>query len=114
MVGPQFKEERMQPWTPITMLLLVLLAWPLAESRAQNTPKGDGNELLQRCMSALRVHDAGQGDTSTRVQASWCLGYVQGFADGHTGATVDATTGAVLCPPDGWRPTGQLVRILVQ
>jgi hypothetical protein len=74
---------------------------------------------LQQCTDALRVvgagHKAGQLDTSTQIQATWCLAYVTGFADGHTVATVDAAMGShLLCPPDGWRSAEQLAQILVE
>ena len=81
--------------------MAMVVVWA-AESLAQGTLAYDGHELVRRCTSALRVHNAGQGDTHTWRQATWCLAYVAGFADGHTVATVDAAMRSrALCPPDG-------------
>ena len=105
----------MPRWMSRTILLCFLCAAASTATWAQGTPTTDGHAFLQRCTAALRVDEAGQGDNSTQQQALWCLGYVAGFADGHTLGTVEMTLGSpLLCPPDGWRPAGQLVRLLVE
>jgi len=105
----------MHCWASLAVLLLVLLTWPLRSGVAQHTPKNDGHTLLRLCTSALRVFDSGHGDMHTWLESSWCQGYIVGFADGYTMVTGEAARGAaVLCPPEGWRPAEQLIRILVE
>jgi hypothetical protein len=92
----------MPRWMSRTILLCFLCAAASTATWAQGTPTTDGHALLQRCTAALRVDEAGQGDNSTQQQALWCLGYVAGFADGHTLGTVEMTLGSpLLCPRTG-------------
>jgi hypothetical protein len=104
----------MRPGVLVIVLLLVRFVWEPAETGAADTQTMDGNELLRRCTSALQTLDTGQGDLDTQTEASWCLGYVLGFSAGQTAEHVNSTLPSpMLCPPQGWPPAWQLVRILV-
>jgi hypothetical protein len=90
-------------------LSLVLCA--VAAFGANDT--GDGNKLLSKCTSAVKLQDSEALSPSEMRDAEWCLGYVSGIDDGIEMAFGTSNTARLYCIPEGVT-SGQGVRVVVK
>jgi hypothetical protein len=74
---------------------------------------GDGNKLLSKCSSAVKLQDNESLSPSDMRDAEWCLGYVSGIDDGIEIASGTRNTARPYCIPEGVT-TGQGVRVVVK
>ena len=89
---------------PLTVLLLL---FPIATAAAPLGPGGIGKEsgeqLLARCEPALRMIEAGSDaglSASEHVDATSCIGFVDGFIWGHAWSAWRERTDMFYCPPE--------------
>ncbi|HZF24419.1 MAG TPA: Rap1a/Tai family immunity protein [Burkholderiales bacterium] len=88
-------------------LLILLLLFPIATTADPLGPGGiakeSGEQLLARCEPALRMIEAG-GDAglsaAERIEASSCIGFVDGFIWGHAWSAWRERSDMFFCPPE--------------
>jgi len=79
----------------------------------------DGNEVLRKCQTAIRVVDEGRLSAGDSSDASWCMGWIEGVLDMNnlTGTIADVTdskkSALYFCASDGIK-VGQAVRVVVK
>jgi hypothetical protein len=73
----------------------------------------DGNELLSKCSSTVKLLDNEKLSSSEMQDAKWCSGYVNGIDDGIEIASATGNTAKLYCIPEGVT-TGQAIRVLVK
>ena len=88
-------------------LLVLLLLVPAASAAGNLSPGGIGKEsgqqLLARCESALRMIEAGSDaglSDAERIEATSCIGFVDGFIWGHAWSAWRERTDMFYCPPE--------------
>ena len=88
-------------------LLFLLLAIPLTTAAAPLGPGGIGKEsgeqLLARCEPALRMIESGSDaglSAAQSVEATSCIGFVDGFIWGHAWSAWRERTDMFYCPPE--------------
>ncbi|MGD0905452.1 MAG: Rap1a/Tai family immunity protein [Terracidiphilus sp.] len=94
----------------LTLLALVLCA---VAAFSVDEHYVDDNELLSKCSSTIKFLDNEKLSSSEMQDAGWCLGYVNGVADGMEMATATGSIAKLYCIPEGVT-TGQAVRVLVK
>jgi hypothetical protein len=88
-------------------LLFLLLAIPLTAAAAPLGPGGIGKEsgeqLLARCEPALRMIESGSDaglSAAQSIEATSCIGFVDGFIWGHAWSAWRERTDMFYCPPE--------------
>jgi len=88
-------------------LLFLLLAIPLTAAAAPLGPGGIGKEsgeqLLARCEPALRMIESGSDaglSVAQSIEATSCIGFVDGFIWGHAWSAWRERTDMFYCPPE--------------
>jgi hypothetical protein len=88
-------------------LILLLLLFPIATAAAPLGPGGIGKEsgeqLLARCEPALRMIEAGSDaglSVIEHIDATSCIGFVDGFIWGHAWSAWRERTDMFYCPPE--------------
>jgi len=73
----------------------------------------DGNEFLSKCSSAVKLLDNEKLSNSEMQDAEWCLGYVEGIADGIEIVSETSKSARLYCMAEDVT-TGQGVRVFVK
>ncbi len=79
----------------------------------------DGNEVLGKCQTAIRVVDEGRLSQSDSSDSMWCMGWIEGVLDMNRLSELMVETGVskkgdpYFCAPDGIQ-VGQAVRVVVK
>jgi len=88
-------------------LILLLLLIPIATTATPLGPGGIGKEsgeqLLARCEPALRMIEAGSDaglSVTEHIDATSCIGFVDGFIWGHAWSAWRERTDMFYCPPE--------------
>lgn len=88
-------------------ILILLLLFPIASPADPLGPGGIGKEsgeqLLASCEPALRMIGAGSDaglSTAERIEATSCIGFVDGFIWGHAWSAWRERTDMFYCPPE--------------
>ena len=88
-------------------LLILLLLFPIATAAHPLGPGGIGKEsgeqLLARCEPALRMIESGSDaglSAAEGIEATSCIGFVDGFIWGHAWSAWRERTDMFYCPPE--------------
>ena len=84
----------------LTMFSSTAIANPLGPG---GIGKEGGEQLLARCLPALRMIEAGSDaglSDAERIEAASCIGFVDGFISGHAWSAWRERTDMFFCPPE--------------